>query len=99
VIPDETYQVFIRLLDAFGKEFKVKYHDGEPSGRLRQDLKALVKKHQLTAWWEKDRKWVSLAQSAGAANLYTHDRAFRHCKDSLESHNIRLFASFPGDKP
>ncbi len=65
-------------------------HDGEPAGALADELLVAVRELDLDAWWEKDRKWVSLAQRVGVARITSTDRGFRRVKKILKKHEIAV---------
>lgn len=73
-------------------------HDGEPSGKLRAELEAIVREQRLQKWWKEDRMWISLAQKAGTSTIFSGDDSFCPSKRSLESHGIGFEFFRPGSR-
>lgn len=77
-------------------------HDGEPEGSLREALMGVINEEGLEEFWQKDRKWISLAQEAkretdDSVHIRSSDGGFDDVSGTVEEFNIEVTYRPPGD--
>jgi hypothetical protein len=94
IISRDVYLLLIGVL----KSRKVKVvskHKGELSATMAEQIRPIVEERGLAAWWDTDRKWVSLAERATPVDICSHDNGFCHVIRVLRKENIGLRRSKP----